>query len=65
MERSERENLPKIGALEKRRVTMADGRRYLIFYTFKASENSAVASEEKPNEPEARNSAVEEKFENV
>ena len=33
-----------IGEMQKRRVTMADGRRYLIYYTFeKRSEPSAVA----------------------
>ncbi len=28
------ENLPDIGEMKKRRVLMADGRRYLIYYTF-------------------------------
>ena len=30
--------LPKVGAMKKRRVVMADGRRYLIYYTFEERE---------------------------
>lgn len=29
---------PKLGAMKKRRVLMADGKRYLIYYTFERDE---------------------------
>lgn len=32
-----------IGEMQKRRVTMADGRRYLIYYTFEKSGQLATA----------------------
>ncbi len=31
---NKKETEPNVGALKKRRVVMADGRRYLIYYTF-------------------------------
>jgi hypothetical protein len=38
------ENLPDIGEMKKRRVSMADGRRYLIYYTFGNDSESPVLS---------------------
>ena len=34
MQSENNKNLPDIGEMKKRRVLMADGRRYLIYYTF-------------------------------
>ena len=36
---------PAVGAMHKRRETMADGRRYIIYYTFGDSENAANGGE--------------------
>ncbi len=44
METKNNETVLKTGAMKKRRVVMADGRRYLIYYTFEnGSEPSALA----------------------
>ncbi len=40
METKSNKTMPKIGAMKKRRVVMADGRRYLIYYTFEKSDSS-------------------------
>lgn len=34
MENEQKKSEASLGAMRKRRVTMADGRRYLIYYTF-------------------------------
>ncbi len=34
MENEEKQHENKVGEMHKRRETMADGRRYIIFYTF-------------------------------
>ena len=34
-----------VGEMKKRRVMMADGKRYLIYYTFDDSESTTVASD--------------------
>ena len=50
-----------IGEMQKRRVMMADGRRYLIYYTFdgearkQASEKSLLEKDAKPEMTEERN----------
>lgn len=50
-----------IGEMQKRRVMMADGRRYLIYYTFggdarkQLSENSLPEREAKPEMTEEKN----------
>ena len=50
-----------IGEMQKRRVTMADGRRYLIYYTFDSearkqpSEKSLPEKDAKPEMTEERN----------
>lgn len=50
-----------IGEMQKRRVTMADGRRYLIYYTFdgeskrQLSEKSLPETDVKPEMTEERN----------
>jgi hypothetical protein len=49
-----------IGAMQKRRETMADGRRYIIYYTFENSEELSIETSQ--NKAEA---AQEEKNENV
>ncbi len=36
------EYFPKIGEMKKRRVMMADGRRYLIYYTFEPLPSAVV-----------------------
>ncbi|HEX8367979.1 MAG TPA: hypothetical protein VF604_05515 [Pyrinomonadaceae bacterium] len=45
-----------VGEMHKRREAMADGRRYIIYYTFGESENSGTTTletpEEKPEESE-------------
>ena len=51
-----------VGAMNKRRVVMADGRRYLIYYTFENSENAPRFAGESLPEIEAKNSAVEEEI---
>ena len=58
------EKTKSVGALKKRRVVMADGKRYLIYYTF---ENNVPENltENKPPEAEARNSTIEEEEINV
>ena len=48
--------------MKKRRVVMADGKRYLIFYTFENGENAPPAAEEILPEAAARNFAVEEEI---
>lgn len=40
MDEEKSEKKSNVGALEKRRVVMADGKRYLIYYTFEKSEKS-------------------------
>lgn len=45
----------RIGKMQKRRVTMADGRRYLIYYTFDGAPKKPEAEESLPEtlvEPE-------------
>lgn len=54
-----------VGAMKKRRVVMADGKRYLIYYTFENAENSSNAAEPKLPEAQAQNSTVEEEKINV
>jgi hypothetical protein len=53
------ESLPGVGEMKKRRVVMADGRRYLIYYTFGNESESSVsgveATETQKAEGEARN----------
>ncbi len=56
------ENKPKVGTLRKRRVKMADGRRYLIYYTFDGSENALPNVAESLPETEANNSTIEEEI---
>jgi hypothetical protein len=56
------ENKQKVGTLRKRRVKMADGRRYLIYYTFERSENASPNADESLPETVAQNSTVEEEI---
>ena len=49
-----------IGAMQKRRVTMADGRRYLIYYTF-AGEAHEQSSKKSLPEKDAKPEMTEEK----
>lgn len=42
METNDEKIKPQVGVLKKRRVVMADGKRYLIYYTF---ENESEPSE--------------------
>lgn len=54
-------NAPRVGAMKKRRVVMADGRRHLIYYNFgddEAPEDSGA--DNKLPEAEAKNEAIEE-----
>lgn len=64
---AENEKTRAVGEMKKRRVTMADGKRYLIYYTFGGeSENSAQSERnEKMAEIATENSAVEEDKINV
>lgn len=55
------EILPYLGEMKKRRVTMTDGRRYLIYYTFENGEMSEFSdAEEVLPEAKAKNEATEE-----
>lgn len=54
MESEARENSPQVGAMKKRRVVMADGKRYLIYYTFENAVNAEMKAADEPNESEAR-----------
>ena len=54
------EKTKSIGEMKKRRVKMADEKRYLIYYTFGDGSASPLESEEKLPETNAQNSAVEE-----
>jgi len=56
------ENTPKVRTLEKRRVKMADGQRYLIYYTFETSENALPNADESLPETKAQNSTIEEEI---
>ncbi len=44
METKSNKTMPKIGAMKKRRVVMADGRRYLIYYSFEKNDSSAQSA---------------------
>lgn len=54
------EKLSKVGALKKRRVEMADGRRYLIYYTFDSEDSAPSDNAANSSENAARNSETEE-----
>ncbi len=54
-----------IGTLKKRRVKMADGKRYLIYYTFDDADDSGDGGEAELPEARAQNSTVEEEEINV
>ena len=51
MENEEKQPVEKVGPMHKRRETMADGRRYIVFYTFgnEESELPPPPSEVKEN----------------
>ena len=49
MENEEKQLEETIGEMHKRRETMPDGRRYIIFYTFGKEEAAAPESEVKTN----------------
>ena len=48
MENEQKMSATDIGAMRKRRVTMADGRRYLIYYTF--GEDAETIGDEPENQ---------------
>jgi hypothetical protein len=54
MQNEKEEKAHDVGEIKKQRVTMADGRRYLIFYTFEKPANSTGAQ----NKPEEENKNV-------
>jgi hypothetical protein len=63
MENGQIQSETNIGAMRKRRVKMADERRYLIYYTFgneAAETNSAQNTSADLQETGAQNSAIEE-----
>ena len=39
MENEEKQSEAKVGEMQKRRETMADGKRYIIYYTFGDEKN--------------------------
>ena len=62
------EKIKSLGEMNKRREMMADGKRYLIYYTFGVGDNVATRqteSERNLPEADARNSAIEEEDINV
>ena len=46
MENEEKQPENKVGEMRKRRETMADGKRYIIYYTFGGEEENAGQNEE-------------------
>lgn len=46
-----KENHINVGEMKKRRVLMADERRYLIYYTFDSSENALLDEKSKTETP--------------
>ncbi len=49
MENEEKQPENKVGEMRKRRETMADGRRYIIYYTFSNEEKIPQQNEVKEN----------------
>ena len=49
MENEEKQTEQSVGEMHKRRETMADGRRYIIYYTFGDEEKGESKSEVKEN----------------
>jgi len=48
MENEEKQSEAKVGEMQKRRETMADGKRYIIYYTF-GGENEKQQNEVSEN----------------
>jgi hypothetical protein len=49
MENEEKQPENKVGEMRKRRETMADGKRYIIYYTFGDEENARQNEEVQEN----------------
>lgn len=49
MEREEKQLEQKVGEMHKRRETMPDGKRYIIYYTFENEADETESSEVKKN----------------
>lgn len=65
MQKDFKEKTQSVGAMEKRRVVMADGKRYLIYYTFANGEKMPDTEDLKLPEAQAQNSTAEEEKINV
>lgn len=47
MQNEEADKKQSVGAMKKRRETMVDGKRYIVYYTFEKAEDASVKSIEK------------------
>lgn len=65
MQEKEIEKKSSVDAMHKRRVVMADGRRYLIYYTFETDKNLNAASDGHQPGIETQNSASGEEIRDV